>query len=293
MSSNLLKYGYTNLQQSDKRIIDTNTLVEKRIEELAKRISPSPKPQMTEEETDGFVSGLMADEIEVNGLVAGEQADAETSGNVIKDNAEDVEKIVSRANEEARAIVEMAQKESVQILESARQKAKQEKVEMLASARKQGYDEGKRQAEEELASQQQELHNKARQLEADYQKKIEELEPMFVDTITGVYEHIFHVELGSYREILVYLIESTIRNVEGGREFIVHVSKEDYPFVSMQKKQIMSGTPSTNSTVEVIEDLTLDKNECLIETEGGIFDCGLGTQMEELGRKLRLLAYGK
>lgn len=293
MSSNLLKFGYTNLQQSDKRIIDTNTLVAKRIEELAKSMPTSLKPKVTEEETDGFVSGLMADEINVDGLFAEEQADGSVFGNVIKENAEDAEKIVSRANEDARTIIEKAQQESVQILESARKRAEEEKVEILAQARQQGYDEGKRQAEEEWASMQQELQNKAMQLEEDYQNRIQELEPLFVDAITGVYEHVFRVELGSYREILVYLIESTIRNVEGGREFIVHVSKEDYPFVSMQKKQIMTGTPSANSTVEIIEDLTLGKNECLIETEGGIFDCGLGTQMEELGRKLRLLAYGK
>ena len=45
--------------------------------------------------------------------------------------------------------------------------------------------------------------------------------------------------------------------------------------------------------MEVIEDISLRKNECLIETEGGIFDCGLGTQLAELSRKLRLLSYEK
>ncbi|MCR5755338.1 MAG: hypothetical protein K6G30_11090, partial [Acetatifactor sp.] len=71
------------------------------------------------------------------------------------------------------------------------------------------------------------------------------------------------------------------------------VSKEDYPYVSMQKKQIMVGVTVPNSTVEVVEDLTMTPNECLIETEGGIFDCGLGTQLTELSQKLRLLSYEK
>ena len=48
-----------------------------------------------------------------------------------------------------------------------------------------------------------------------------------------------------------------------------------------------------NATMEIIEDVSLHKNECLIETEGGIFDCGLGTQLSELTRKLKLLSYEK
>lgn len=74
---------------------------------------------------------------------------------------------------------------------------------------------------------------------------------------------------------------------------MLHVSKEDYPYVSMQKKQIMAGAVSANSFVEVVEDITLSQNECLIETDNGVFDCGLGTQLSELKQKLRLLSYEK
>ena len=79
---------------------------------------------------------------------------------------------------------------------------------------------------------------------------MDELEPQFVDTITGIYEHIFDVDLHSYREVLCYLISATMRKTEDNRSFLVHVSKEDYPYVSMQKKQIMAGATAPNSTVE-------------------------------------------
>ena len=46
-----------------------------------------------------------------------------------------------------------------------------------------------------------------------------------------------------------------------------------------------------NATLEIVEDRTLNKNECLIETEDGIFDCSLSTQLTELKRKLQLLSY--
>ena len=61
----------------------------------------------------------------------------------------------------------------------------------------------------------------------------------------------------------------------------------------MQKKQIMAGTVSGNCNVDIIEDMTLAKNECMIETDNGIFDCGLGTELSELKQKLVLLSWSK
>lgn len=63
--------------------------------------------------------------------------------------------------------------------------------------------------------------------------------------------------------------------------------------MNMQKKQLQVCVSVPNSTVEIIEDFTLSKNECMIETEGGIFDCGLGTELRELSAKLKLLSYEK
>ena len=119
------------------------------------------------------------------------------------------------------------------------------------------------------------------------------MEEQLVDTITGIYEHVFKTELGTYRDILIHLIGSTMRAIEGGRDFVIHVSKEDYPYVSMQKKSILEGCATANISVEIIEDSTLNKNDCLIETDGGIFDCGLSTQLHELRQRLQLLSYQK
>ena len=169
--------------------------------------------------------------------------------------------------------------------------AEAQKADALEQARRQGQQEAKAEAERAEAQRAAEYQKKAAGLDAEYQKRMDELEPQFVDTITGIYEHIFDVDLHSYREVLCYLISATMRKTEDNRSFLVHVSKEDYPYVSMQKKQIMAGATAPNSTVEIVEDMTLGKGECMIETESGIFDCGLGTQLSELRQKLKLLSY--
>ena len=259
--------------EEDARVINTNDLVAKRIRELAAK--------MQQDEGTGFISGLAADKVEALVTDTGDgEENPQTSGNVIKE-----------AEAEAQKIIEDAKAKAENILADARAQAEAQKADALEQARRQGQQEAKAEAERAEAQRAAEYQKKAAGLDAEYQKRMDELEPQFVDTITGIYEHIFDVDLHSYREVLCYLISATMRKTEDNRSFLVHVSKEDYPYVSMQKKQIMAGATAPNSTVEIVEDMTLGKGECMIETESGIFDCGLGTQLSELRQKLKLLSY--
>lgn len=286
MSSNLLKRGLTNVHQDDVRVIDVNALMAKRIEALSVK--------MKLPENEGFVAGVHAQNLEVEALVSDETGEG-VSGNVIKSQAEaeTLKKQAALMEEEAKRMLEDAKVQAQNIVANAKKEAEAEKTKILESAKEMGYQEGKQKAEQEIASLRKELANEKVNLEAEYQKLADELEPQFIDTITGIYEHIFHIDLRTYRDILVYLISMTMRKVEGTRSFLIHVSREDYPYVSMQKKQMAAGATSSGTLVEVVEDITLSKNECLIETEGGIFDCGVGTQLEELRQKLMLLSYEK
>ncbi len=285
LSSNLYKWGGTSNAQSDVRVIDTDALIAKRIEALGIQIE-SPENQ-------GFVSGIQAETIEVSELLGDEDEEA-ALGNVIKaaENC-DFQQALEEANSEAKRIIDEAQAQAEQILAQARQQIAEEREATLREAKENGYREGMEQATEEREAGQRLLQEQGEALEREYNRLVEELEPQFIDTITSIYEHIFHVELRSYREILVYLISATMRKIEGNREFLIHVSKEDYPYVGMQKKQIAAGAATNGASVEVVEDITLSKNQCLIETDNGIFDCGLGTQLSELKQKLVLLSFEK
>lgn len=280
---NLLKRSYTNVNENETRVINTNELAAKRIQELAEK--------MQRKENAGFVEGLEAPTLEVEALLADtEESDTQLSLEKIKEEAAH---ILDSAHKEAESLLERARTQAMQLEQDSRARAELERMQMLEVARQQGMQEGREQGYQETEGMRQELKDARKQMEKEFQDIVDELEPRFVDTITDIYEHIFHVELCSYREILAHLISTTMRKVEGNRDFMIHVSKEDYPYISMQKKQIAAGATAPNSSVEVVEDIALSKNQCLIETEGGIFDCGLGTQLSELRQKLKLLSYEK
>lgn len=297
MSSNLFKMGFTTLQEGEKRVIDTNDLVAKRIEALAEKMArPENIGFMETDSEDGFSAGLNAELVE--GLLVDEDV-PEGSSNVIKASEDKAlqQARLAKAEEEAEQILnrakEAAEAEREELLAQARVQIEEERKTALTQANEQGYAEGLKKAEAELASKLRELEAKDRDREAQYEHLLEGMEMQMVDALTGIYEHLFKVELGSYREILISLLADALRKIEGGKDFLVHISPEDYPYVSMEKKQLMASLASPNASLELVEDITLKKNECLIETDNGIFDCGLGTQMEELGRRLKLLSYEK
>lgn len=287
----LYKAGWVRVDGEDKCVIDSNDLVAARIEEWEniRRANAAALPVFDEEEEEGeaseFVSGIEGEELDAL------FADGEGSGSVIK--AADAEANREAAEAEAERIIAEARAQALDIESQARHDADIQRANAVEEGMKQGYDEGYAKGMAEVDDLKQELAERKRQLEAEFDEMLEDLEPRFIDTITDVYSHIFGVDLSDNRDILVHLIDATLRKVESSKTFIVHVSAEDYPYVNMQKQTLMEGAVAGRGLIEIIEDIALGKGDCLIETDGGIFDCGLGTQLEELTKKLQVLSYEK
>ncbi len=286
LSSNVFKGGYgyvgnTQNQSSDKRIIDSNNLIQERLELLNEILK---KNQSSTEPVEGFVQGLNAQD--VSNLID----DGDGENPVLKVEGQNPDNVLQQAKDKASELISDAKKQADIIVAEAMEQAELSKKNIMEEARMNGYREGINRATKEINDTKAALAKQKADLEAEYDAKFESLEADLVSTITNIYERIFDVELSSNREILVYLINTTLRKVEGGRNFIVHVSKEDYPFVSSQKKQLVSAG-AANNTVDVVEDLNLVKGECFIETDGGIFDCGLGTQLKQLSNMLKVLSF--
>ena len=257
MSSNLLKMGYTSFQEGEKRVIDVNALMEKRIEELAAKMKqPENAGFVNGEGEDGFTVGLNYERVE--GLLSEE--DGEALGNVIKAET-DTGELYAKAQEEAEQILaqarEAAAAEKQAYISSAQAQIAKERTMALEQAKAQGYAEGKQRADAELARIENEFAERAKAMEAEYDRLLENVETEMIDVLTGIYEHLFQVELSSHREILIHLATAALRKIEGGRDFLVHVSAEDYPYVSMEKKQLMAALASPNATLELVEDITL------------------------------------
>lgn len=284
MSSNFFKSNAV-VQEREVRIINSNDIVAKKLESIAKFV---------ENDTEGQLEGVFSEGIEATEVAvllndAEEENSGFEEGVVSADRGSKADmQITSRA---ASDIIRTANEEAEQILTNARKEALEIKNEASKAGREQGYAEGLQKGKAELEQKTKELEKMKADLEADYRGVVEELEPHLVDVITEVYEHVLGIALDEHREIVMHLINSTLFQMEGVKKFLLHVSKDDYPYVSMQKKELVSGTGIAVENVEIVEDFSMKKGQCIIETDGAIFDCGFKTQMEELRKQLKLLSY--
>ena len=281
MSSNLYKCGWVTVQEKDTRVIDNNALLEQKLSAVLHAASISDTEEILPGD-DGFEDGLDAEKVDA--LFSSDEG-------VIKGSLQAERDALLEEIENARAELATVKEQADAMIEDAKSQIGAMQMKAYEEAKSQGYQEGERLGRQEADAQINEYLAKKKQLEDEYEKKIEELEPEFIETLTGIYEHIFKVDLTRYRDLVANLLVNAMQNIENTRNFLVHVSKEDYEGVMADKDRIRAEAGGNSVSVEFVEDATLSRSQCLIETENGIYDCSLDTQLSELSRKLKLLSY--
>lgn len=284
MFSNLYKAGFVHLGE-DARVIDMNAILEKRLKEEAERRSHQPEHELVAAQ-DGFTEGLNAEKVDV---LLEPDAEAASQQNASIQEQEQLKQEIEEARNELAGLQAQIEQEK----EQAQLEIDQMKAKAFEEANEQGYQEGYRKGLDSVQELQKQCEDERLQQEQEYQKKLEEMEPLMVDTLCDVYSHIFKVEAKEHKELVLKLLQDTLLKVDGTGSIIVHVAKEDYAYVQEQKGALLEEAGMQSGSVEIVSDAALARAQCMIETEGGVYDCSLDTELAELKRRLMLLAYQK
>lgn len=289
--SNLFKGAFISFDESDARIIDNNELANKKIEEFQEQELKRQRAMMSEDE------GLPPEGDENFDFSPGidmEQLDQLTEDQSIlgapnEDPQFDMEAMqaeidfkLQQASEQAEAIINDAQNQAEGIRQGAIEQGHQE-----------GYDAGYQEGMAAVESLKADIEAQREGLEKEYQMLVDELEPEMVDVLTQIYEHVLGIELRDDKGIILHLLKNTLSRIEPGNDLIVHVSSDDYDEVMDEKEALNACVTSPNTTMEIIEDPLLKENECMIESDSGVFDCSLGVELSEISRKLKLLSFDR
>lgn len=281
--SNVLKGNWIQVGD-DTRVLDSNERIQVKLQEETQRRASLEQAEQESFDSEEFAEGLFAENIDA-------LLDEDSESAVIKSaNRSELEEINS-AIEDARAQLDGIRAEAAQTVDDAREEAERIKQEAFESGRSEGYEAGYNEGLSTVESLKQETEEYRQQLESDYFAQMESLEPQFVDALTDIYEHIFKVDLDSYRSIVANLLIDAINDSGATHNVIVHIAKDDYPQIMEMKAGILSETGMSPDRIEFIMDATLATSECMIETENGVYDCSLETELKELKRKLMILAY--
>ena len=115
------------------------------------------------------------------------------------------------------------------------------------------------------------------------------MESDLVEVITEVFGKVIYEIADDDKEIIMKLINGVMENSDMSHEFVIKVSPDDYQYViDNQGKIYCAMTKDVN--IDIFEDKSLNKNECIIETDGGVFNCSLEVEMKNLIKKIKVLS---
>ena len=287
--SNLFKAGYVSFDQGEARIIDNNELANKKIEEFQEQEIRRQRAQMAMEEgydeenpSDDFTPGI--DMNQLNQL---------TEDQSMLGSFPDPQFDMEAMQAEIDLKLQQAQEQADMIIENANAQAENIRNQAMDAGRQEGYDAGYQEGLAEVEAIKQEAEAHKQELDKEYQQLVDEIEPEMVDVLTQIYEHVFNIDLREDKSIILHLLKSTLGRIEPGNDLIVHVSSDDYDEIMDEKEVLDACVTSPNTTMEIIEDPLLKENECMIESDSGVFDCSLGVELSEISRKLKLLSFDR
>ncbi len=311
-TGNLVKSFFLNRDNEAPRIIDNNDLIEEKLERI-RMVMPQFEPEDFGSANDeGYYEDEFRDGIDAEAL------DALTSDNIEYDeDGNPVSNVIKASTDEyaegedeatppftpapppapvydgpsPEEIIAQAEAEAETIKIEARNEIEHMKTIGYEEGKTNGYQEGIKEARAEAVELRTSLEEERRLMEEQYKEKLEELEPKFVHALTRIYEKVFEVDLSGEQSLVLSLLRNTMSKIEGAKNYLIHVSKDDYPYVTERKDDLMGAGISEDASIEIIEDSTLKSGECMIENVNGIFDCSLGTELEDLRKRLELLSF--
>lgn len=289
LSDNLFKSSWiVSKPDEEKRLIDSNELVLKKIEEERKRLEKL-RENSNSASPDAFTEGLQVEQVDA--LFENEDGTEFVEENVIEPeyvtppqpvyNGPSPEELIEEAKQEIQAMKATAEAE-----------LREREKEVMHQAETAGYVEGKKRAETEYLAKMQGLQSTEQELIANYELKLKEMEVELVAELSDIYSHVLGSSMKDYGPTILHVLDTAIHESDDVKSFMIHVSKEEAGFVKNNIDALRSGL-SAQTELEIIEDVTISEGAAYIETEGEIFDCSVDTQLSNLAKQIKALAYQK
>lgn len=277
--SNLIKSVYfTNVNEGEKCVIDSDSHIEEFIPGIYTQSA-------IEDESDAFQFRQLSDMAEDVG------DDGFTNGlNVIsvEEDADGETEEMSQESMISAEIINEARARADEIIADASLIAETIKNEAYETGMAQGFEDGNKQSavvlEEKRAAMVEEYNRRLKMLD----EKEKELEPRFASIIAGLVEKLTGVICENKKDVIVNLIDKALKNLEKTSRIVLRVSRDDIAVVSSKREMLMSNIKE-GIEFEIVEDLGLITNQCIIETDNRIVDCSLDAQLDSLREYIKML----
>ncbi|MCL2215078.1 MAG: flagellar assembly protein FliH [Treponema sp.] len=226
-------------------------------------------------------------------MISAAKADAErivtdaqtTAVGEIRKQTSESQAIKQKAEEEARKIIVDAQSRASQLEVETRQtlegERKEAKEQGLLEGKQEGYAEGKAEVDR-LIERAQTVLERAQDKRGDI---LLETEKEIVDLVLLISRKIIKVITENQRDVIIANVIEALRKVKAKGSVNIRLNLADAEYVTEHKHDFIKQLESV-STINVMEDSSVDRGGCIIETDFGEIDARIASQLAELENRI-------
>lgn len=258
--------------------------------EVVEEVYQGPSAEDLRKEAEAFRQGW---EIEKQHLL--EEANAQAD-EIIKNAKDAAFEEVKRKTDEASVIKSDAQAQADEIIANAKSEAEKiiqdahlEEQKIKADAKqdgfKQGHDDGYSAGESEIERLVERLRKMVEALMLRREEILKETEQQIVELVILMTRKVVKIISETQKTAIMSNVLAALKKVKSRGNVILHVNLEDLKLATANADEFIKRVENIQG-ITVVEDSTVEKGGCVVETDFGAIDARISSQLSELEEKI-------
>jgi flagellar assembly protein FliH len=272
------------------QVIAPEPVVEEAVEELEIPEYTGPTADDLRREAEAFRQSW---EEEKQGLVDQARAEAaniiqdaeQTAFDAVKAKTDESERIRQQAEDDGKRVIREAEARAADALD----RAEKQVDELRAIAERDGHEKGRIEGFEEgnaeVTRLVEQLHSIINHAIEKRNEIIEESETQLINLVILIARKVVKVISENQKNVVINNVIQALRKLKSRGEVIIRVNLEDVDLTSEHVKDFMRMVEQVKS-ITVVEDSSVDRGGCVLETDFGQIDARISSQLHEIEERI-------
>jgi flagellar assembly protein FliH len=203
----------------------------------------------------------------------------------IKEKTNEAQKIRQDAATEVKKLVDDAKAEAQKIEKETEEKIQQIEKQAYERGYKEGHEKGYVSGEEEVERLIQRLHVILSRAIDKRNEIIEESETQLINMVLLIAKKVIKVISENQKNVVINNVMQALLKLKGGGDVLIKVNPDDFDLTSSHIESFQRRLEQ-GKNISILEDTTVDRGGCVIETDFGQINARISSQLHEIEEKI-------
>lgn len=199
----------------------------------------------------------------------------------VKHQSDQAAVIKSQAQKEAQDIVEKAKTEAQDIISNAKIEEKSIFEKSKNDGFKAGHEEGYKAGNEEAQRLVERIHKMIEAVQAKRQEILDNTEQQIVNLVILIARKVVKIMSENQKSVIMSNVLQALKKVKGSGDVTLRVNLADVKLTTEHIKDFIRQVENIKN-ISVVEDSSVEKGGCIVETDFGAIDARISSQLNEL-----------